>query len=222
MPSARPNGGSVGGPSGSPVSAANPLIASARLPKPGRAEYGPNWPNAVTRAITSAGLAACSSSGPRPQRSSVPGRKFSMSTSASRDQRQQQPCAVRLAEIDGDGALVAPQRLPPEVDAVFCGTVPARGVRFPRMLDLDHVGAEVAEEGGGEWPGEQGRDVEHAHAVQRPRARSRFVPGEAEADARRSVDPEACQQVLQAERRVPSARRRRTSRSRSIRGRCRP
>ena len=38
MPSARPNGGSVGGPSGSPVMAANPLIASARVPKPGREE----------------------------------------------------------------------------------------------------------------------------------------------------------------------------------------
>ncbi len=34
--SARPNGGSVGGASGSPVSAAKPLIASARVPKPGR------------------------------------------------------------------------------------------------------------------------------------------------------------------------------------------
>ena len=34
--SARPKGGSVGGPSGSPVIAAKPLIASARVPKPGR------------------------------------------------------------------------------------------------------------------------------------------------------------------------------------------
>lgn len=37
-PSASPNGGSVGGPSGSPVAAANPLIASASVPKPGRGE----------------------------------------------------------------------------------------------------------------------------------------------------------------------------------------
>ena len=36
MPSARPNGGRTGGPSGSPVIAANPLIASASVPKPGR------------------------------------------------------------------------------------------------------------------------------------------------------------------------------------------
>jgi len=34
--SASPNGGNVGGPVGSPVAAAKPLIASARVPKPGR------------------------------------------------------------------------------------------------------------------------------------------------------------------------------------------
>ena len=38
MPSPSPKGGSVGGPSGSPVIAANPLIASACVPKPGRVE----------------------------------------------------------------------------------------------------------------------------------------------------------------------------------------
>ena len=61
MPSARPNGGRVGGPSGSPVIAANPLIASARVPNPGRPAYGPIWPNPVTRARTSPGLSAESS-----------------------------------------------------------------------------------------------------------------------------------------------------------------
>ncbi len=34
--SARPKGGRVGGASGSPVIAAKPLMASARVPKPGR------------------------------------------------------------------------------------------------------------------------------------------------------------------------------------------
>ena len=73
MPSASPNGGSVGGPSASPVSAANPLIASASEPNPGRREYGPVCPNAVTLAMTSRGLRSRSRSGPRPHRSSVPG-----------------------------------------------------------------------------------------------------------------------------------------------------
>ena len=62
MPSASPNGGSVGGPSGSPVICAKPLIASASVPKPGRLAYGPNWPNPVTRARTSPGLSSASTS----------------------------------------------------------------------------------------------------------------------------------------------------------------
>ena len=82
IPSARPNGGRVGGPSAGPVIAAKPLIDSARVPKPGRRRYGPVWPKPVTRAITSRGLRACSGSGPMLQFSSVPGRKFSMRTSA--------------------------------------------------------------------------------------------------------------------------------------------
>ncbi len=45
-PSARPNGGRVGGPSGSPVIAAKPLIASASVPNPGRVRYGPDLPEA--------------------------------------------------------------------------------------------------------------------------------------------------------------------------------
>ena len=36
--------------------AANPLIASANVPKPGRSRYGPDWPNPVTRTTTSRGL----------------------------------------------------------------------------------------------------------------------------------------------------------------------
>lgn len=92
--SASPNGGRVGGPSGSPVIAANPLIASARVPKPGRCAYGPNCPKPVTLARTSRGLTACSSAQPSPQRSSVPGRKFSMITSvpaASRSSTSRPP-----------------------------------------------------------------------------------------------------------------------------------
>lgn len=80
--SASPKGGSTGGASGSPVSAAKPLIASARVPNPGRCAYGPNCPNAVTRASTRRGLAADSSAQPRSHFSSVPGRKFSITTSA--------------------------------------------------------------------------------------------------------------------------------------------
>ncbi len=82
-PSASASGGSSGGPPGSPFSSANPLIASASVPKPGREAYGPVCPNPVTRATTSRSLSSISDAGSSPQRSSVPGRKFSISTSAS-------------------------------------------------------------------------------------------------------------------------------------------
>jgi hypothetical protein len=76
-------GGSSGPPSGSPLMAANPDIASASVANPGRPAYGPSCPNAVTRQITSVGLRASSASGPSPRRSSTPGRKFSTTTWAS-------------------------------------------------------------------------------------------------------------------------------------------
>ena len=46
-----------------------------------------------------------------------------------------------------------------------------RGGSAARVLDLDHVGAEVAEQRGGERPGEQRRDVEDPEAFER---RGRF------------------------------------------------
>ena len=57
-PSARPNAGSVGGPSGSPVNDANPLIASASVPNPARRRIGPTCPNPVIRARISPGFSA--------------------------------------------------------------------------------------------------------------------------------------------------------------------
>ena len=81
------NEGSVGGPSASPVVWAKPLIASTMVPKPGRSRYGPSWPQPETRANTSRGFSALSTSQPNPQRSKVPGRKFSIKTSASRTSR---------------------------------------------------------------------------------------------------------------------------------------
>ena len=81
-------GGRSGPPSGSPLSAAKPLIASAREAKPGRRAYGPSWPKPLMRAITSFGLAAISSSGRSPSSSSLPGRRFSTRTSAVATRRR--------------------------------------------------------------------------------------------------------------------------------------
>ena len=60
IPSARPNGGSVGGPSGSPVDRREPAHRLGQRAEAGPAAYGPVWPNAVTRASTSRGLCRAS------------------------------------------------------------------------------------------------------------------------------------------------------------------
>ena len=75
--------GSIGGPSGSPLTAARPAIDSAMDANPGRDAYGPSWPKPETRTMTSLGLRFNKSSGARPSLSSVPGRKFSTRTCAS-------------------------------------------------------------------------------------------------------------------------------------------
>ena len=165
MPSARPNGGSVGGPSGSPVMAAKPLMASASVPKPGREEYGPNWPKPVTRASTSPGFASCSTSGPMPQRSSVPGPEVLDHHVGVGGQGAEDLLALRGREVQRDRLLVAAEHLPPEADAVALRAVGARRVAA-RVLDLDHVGAEVAQHRGGERPGEEGGDVEDLESLE--------------------------------------------------------
>ena len=87
----------TGGRSGSPTSARKPEWASATAAKPGRDDSGPVCPNADTRTRTRSGLAASSTSGPSPHRSSVPGRKFSstMSASATRARTAARPSSER-------------------------------------------------------------------------------------------------------------------------------
>ncbi|CAB5119697.1 unannotated protein [freshwater metagenome] len=75
--------GRSGCPSASPLTAAKPDIDSAMEAKPGRCAYGPVCPNPLTRVKIKVGLMACRTSGPRPRRSSAPGRKFSTTTWAS-------------------------------------------------------------------------------------------------------------------------------------------
>ena len=72
--SAIASGGSTGGRSPKPFFEAKPDIASTSVPKPGRSRYGPSWPKPVMRTMIRPGLRACSTSGPSPICSSVPGR----------------------------------------------------------------------------------------------------------------------------------------------------
>ena len=72
-------------------------------PNPGRSRCGPVWPNAEIRTMTSPGFSARRASYPSPQRSRVPGRKFSATTSTSRHRRRISACPAgsrRLQVID--------------------------------------------------------------------------------------------------------------------------
>src|SRR6266581_1912007 len=67
---------------------------------------------------------------------------------------------IRLLEIDGKAALVAIFRVELDRD------VPAPGIAA-RRLDLDHPGAEVGEDRGGERPRDEHREVHHPDTQER-------------------------------------------------------
>src|SRR5690606_16074146 len=83
-------------------------------------------------------------------------------------QPQEQLRAVRVAQVQADGALVARDHLPPQWYAVPTVPVVAHAVAVPGVLDLDHVGAEVPEQLADERSGEDGRHVDDPQAGQWP------------------------------------------------------
>ncbi len=85
-----------------------------------------------------------------------------------RDEPEQDLPATSLTEIEREGALVAAGDLPPERDALVPGAQRANGVAASRVLDLDHVGSEVAQQRAGERPGHHVAEVEDANVRQRP------------------------------------------------------
>jgi hypothetical protein len=80
--------------------------------------------------------------------------------------------ARRLLQVEADRALVAVEREEPHglrgvLDARRRGHRPADVVAHPRVLDLDDVGAVVREQQRAERAGQQPREVQDAHALQR-------------------------------------------------------
>ena len=125
----------------------------------------------------SAGLLSLNSSGPRPHFSMVPGLKFSMTTSAVFHQPLDDAAAGLAAQIGGDRLLVPGQRAPPVGGAVFIHHAPgADRVAGNGRLHLDHLGAEVAEQGAGKGAGQQLADFHDADPVQRSAAAQNAVP----------------------------------------------
>ncbi len=75
--------------------------------------------------------------------------------------------ALGFAQIEGDAALVARHRFPPKRNAVFDRLELALAVAVFRVFDLDHVGAEVGEQHGGERRRHHVAGVDDAHPGQR-------------------------------------------------------
>ena len=74
--------------------------------------------------------------------------------------------AGRRGDVDGHRPLVARDCGPPQAPAVEPEAVAPHDVAIGR-LDLDDVGAEIAEQLPGERTGDEGAELEHAHAGQR-------------------------------------------------------
>ena len=84
------------------------------------------------------------------------------------DEIEEEVAARGLAQIERDGFLVAGVHRPEEVMAVEFGLSPgAQRVGRSRRLDLDDLGAHVAEQPARERPGDQRADLDDADAVQR-------------------------------------------------------
>ena len=117
------------------------------------------------RSITSRGFSACSASQPRPQPSSVPGRKFSISTSASAISLRARswPSALRRSSATSACCATAPATRPRCRPAAAASCAAGRR---PGRLDLDDLGAEVGQRLGGERPGDQLAQLDHAQALQ--------------------------------------------------------
>ena len=73
----------------------------------------------------------------------------------------------RLREVERDQPLVPCKCLEPEPDPVLARPVPARRIDTVRVLDLDHVGAVVAEHHRRERGGEERRRLDDLDPLER-------------------------------------------------------
>ncbi len=81
---------------------------------------------------------------------------------------EERPAAARVLEVDRDRALVAVHRPVERACGPAVRAERARIVAGTGVLDLDDVGAQIGEMERAHRPGQQPRQVEHAHAGERP------------------------------------------------------
>ena len=164
----------------SPVRLIPPPIAWSARSKAGHSRYGPSWPKAEIEQTTSRGLRRRSVSGAHPSRAITPGRKFSQTTSATRQRSWKTSRPSGRLEVERHAPLVAVDRQ--EVRAVALRPEERRphdahGVAAARLLDLDHLGPEVGEQHRAVGPREHAGEVEHADPVEEPHRVHRAVTG---------------------------------------------
>ena len=150
---------------------AKPDIASTSVPKPGFARWGPVCPHPDKRTMTSLGLISNSRSGPRPNRSSPPGTKFSTMASAVSISCINTSTVVLSLQIERNAALVARVDLPEDLDILHAPA--AKVVTLLGMLYLDDIRAEVGKDVRHHVPGNKPRQVDDPNVGKRP-ARSRL------------------------------------------------
>src|SRR3954464_815954 len=136
------------------------------------------------RTRMSCGLAAESAPQDRFPRSIAPGRTLPLLMCAPRarpevldhDVRAAREAAhdllaFRPAQVAGNGLLVARLHVPPQRGAVAHPPPLAQRIAFAGRLELDHLGAEVAERLGAERTGDQRAELYNANAGKRARHR---------------------------------------------------
>ena len=148
-------------------------MASPMEPKPGSDARGPVCPKPDTCTSTMPGFAAASASYVIPQRASVPGRKFSSTTSQPAGDAPRRFLPARFTQIDRDRALVASDRRPPQAATVDPHAVAPHDVTDFGRLDLDDLGAEVTQHLARERPRDERAELQDA--CSRERRASRLV-----------------------------------------------
>ena len=84
-----------------------------------------------------------------------------------RNETTHELCPAWVREEERDRSLVAPEERPPQRLLVLAPAPAAQAVAFG-VLDLDHVGTEVAHQGADQGAGVDGGSVDHADTAKRP------------------------------------------------------
>ncbi len=160
-------GGRSGAPSGSPLIAANPLIASAIVAKPGRSAYGPSWPKPGDAQDDEPGVPLEQLDRIEPEPLERPGPEVLDQHVGRVDQPAHGLEPGLGLEVEHRGPLAPAQQLPHEGLAV-AGIDPAHapGPVARGALDLHHIGAEVGQIAGHSGPRQHGRHVHDPESLE--------------------------------------------------------